>query len=330
MNDQTVRDLLHEAADDIEPRDRLDAIRAATASTSGGRRTHRGWWAAGGAGLLAASIATAFALTTGGAPQSTGPDLAAPPTSGSTVPDGGTSSPVAVYFVGDTAAGPRLYREFRAADPDSRVTSAMVAALRGDALDPDYRSLWPSTTVFRAWSTGPDGITVTLEGAPVERPAGMSEQDAQLAMEQLVRTAQALEGQGRVPVDVQVAGAVTDTILGVTTTTPLTGSPDADVLAPVSISDPVEEQVVGDGQLTVRGRALSESRVVTTRIQRWEGTFVVAQEVDRLRAGNDGMLEFTATFDLTDVPAGQYAVVSTVEHSDGTVDSDTRRITVID
>ncbi|SEC83974.1 Sporulation and spore germination [Nocardioides exalbidus] len=328
MNDQLIRDLLHEAADDIEPRDRLDAIRTATAPA--GRRTHRGWWAAGGAGLLAASVVTALALSTGGAPQSTGPDLAAPPTSGSTAPDGGTSSPVAVYFVGDTAAGPRLYREFRPADSDTRVATAMAAVLRGDALDPDYRSLWPTTTVFRAWSTGPDGITVTLEGAPVERPAGMSEQDAQLAMEQLVRTAQALEGQGRVPVDVQVAGEVTDTILGVPTTAPLTGAPDADVLAPVSLSDPVEEQVVADRRLTVRGRALSESGVVTTRIQRWEGNFVVAQEVDRLGAGNDGMLEFTATFDLTTVPAGQYDVIATVQNADGTVDSDTRRITIVD
>ena len=78
-----------------------------------------------------------------------------------------TTRPVAVYFVGDTAAGPRLYRELRSdLDPDSRVVLAIDAALRGDALDPDYRSPWPEGVVLRQWSPGPRRITVSLEGAP--------------------------------------------------------------------------------------------------------------------------------------------------------------------
>ena len=243
MNDLQIRDLLHEVADDIEPGDRLDAIRAATAPA--GRRTRRGWWAAGGAGLVAASVVTAFALSTGGAPQTTGPDPAGPPpTSGTTVTDGqGTSRPVHVYFVGDTAAGPRLFRELRSdLDPDSRVVLAIDAVLRGDALDPDYRSPWPEGVVLRQWSSGPDGIMVSLEGAPVDRPADMTEEDARLALEQLVRTAQEVYGQGKVPVDVQIEQQVTDTVLGVPTTAPLTGSPDLDVLAPVSLTEPSEGQ----------------------------------------------------------------------------------------
>jgi hypothetical protein len=81
MNDLKIRDLLHEVADDVEPGDRLAAIRAATAPA--GRRTRRGWWAAGGAGLVAASVVTAFTLNTGGAPQTTDPDLAGPPSTSS-------------------------------------------------------------------------------------------------------------------------------------------------------------------------------------------------------------------------------------------------------
>ena len=47
--------LLDETAEAIEPGDRLDASRSAT---SGDRRTGRGWWAAGSAGLVAASVVT--------------------------------------------------------------------------------------------------------------------------------------------------------------------------------------------------------------------------------------------------------------------------------
>ena len=117
------------AADDVEPRDRLDAIRAATASA--GRRTHRGWWAAGGAGLLAASIATAFALTTGGVPQT--PD--AGPAEQLTTSPTDVVSPIdpdgvrAVYYVGDTPEGPRLYREFLTPDRDDSLAGAVAGTL---------------------------------------------------------------------------------------------------------------------------------------------------------------------------------------------------------
>lgn len=333
MNDLKIRDLLHEVADDIEPGDRLDAIRAATAPA--GRRTRRGWWAAGGAGLLAASVVTAFALSTGGAPQTTGPDPAGPPpTSGTTVTDGqGTSRPVHVYFVGDTAAGPRLFRELRSdLDPDSRVVLAMDAVLRGDALDPDYRSPWPEGVVLRQWSSGPDGIMVSLEGAPVDRPADMTEEEARLALEQLVRTAQEVYGQGKVPVDVQIEQQVTDTVLGVPTTAPLTGSPDLDVLAPVSLTEPSEGQKKrADGTVWVSGRATSADDLVTVRVQRREGTAVVLGPANfTLNQTSDPAGSFSLGLSSDNLQPGEYDVIATVENSDGTTDSDTRRITVVD
>ena len=51
----TIKDLLHEVTDAVEPGDRLHAIRVATADT--GRRTRRGWWTAGGVGLVARALA---------------------------------------------------------------------------------------------------------------------------------------------------------------------------------------------------------------------------------------------------------------------------------
>jgi hypothetical protein len=332
MNDLKIRDLLHEVADDVEPGDRLAAIRAATAPA--GRRTRRGWWAAGGAGLVAASVVTAFTLNTGGAPQTTDPDLAGPPSTSDTATDeDGTSRPVAVYFVGDTALGPRLFRELRPdIDADSRVLLAIHAALGGDALDPDYRSPWPEGVVLRQWSDRPDGITVSLEGAPVDRPAGLSEEEARLAIEQLVRTAQAVAGRGKVPVDVQIERQVTDTVLGVPTTAPLKGSPDLEVLAPVSLSEPSEGQTMrANGTLWVSGRATSADDLVTVRVQRWEGTAVAlgpsSMTLDEA-SGSPG--SFSLGLRSDDLQPGEYEVIAKVQNSDGTTDTDTRRITIVD
>ncbi|MCY4725832.1 GerMN domain-containing protein [Nocardioides sp. STR2] len=334
MNDQLIRDLLHEVADDMEPADRLDAIRAATAPA--GRRTRRGWWVAGGAGLVAASVVTALAVTTGGAPQTREPDPVGPAsTAGTTATDGGTKTdPVAVYFVGDTASGPRLFSELRPEiDADSRVLLAIHAALGGDALDPDYRSPWPEGVVLRQWSDRPDGITVTLEGAPVKRPAGLSEEDARLALEQLVRTAQSVSGRGKVPVDVQIEQQVTDTILGVPTTAPLTGSPDRDVLAPVSLSEPFEGQVVDKDEkvLYVSGQGITSNNRLRITIDRVDGTDSAGDGTIKGVLRPDRHTTFgPAGFGLAGVDPGEYVVVAAVRSADGTTETDTRRITIVD
>jgi len=334
MNDQLIRDLLHEVADDIEPADRLDAIRAATAPA--GRRTRRGRWVVGGAGLVAASVVAALAVTTGSPMQTKEPEPIGPAsTSGPVATDESeTIEPVAVYFVGDTASGPRLYRELRPEiDADSRVFYGIDAVLQGDSLDPDYRSPWPEDVLLRQWSDRPDGITVTLEGAPVKRPAGLSEEDARLALEQLVRTAQAVSGRGNVPVDVQIEQQVTDTILGVPTTAPLTRSPDRDVLAPVSLSEPSEGQVVDldEEVLYVSGQGITSNNRLRITIDRVDGTDSVGDGTIEGVLGPDRHPAFgPAGFGLAGVDPGEYDVVAAVRNADGTTDTDTRRITIVD
>lgn len=236
MNDQLIRDLLRDVADDVEPGDRLDAIRAATGPS--GRRTQRGLWTAGGVGLAAASVVTALALITGGSPQPV-PDGPAAPAPATASDDPACCEVLPVYFVGDTPAGPRLYRELQRS-PRPGATFALRAALRGDARDPDYRSPWPAGTSVDSYSVTGDLVTVSLEGDVRRRPAGMDDAGARLAVEQLVRTAQGILGRGDVRVRLLVGGQPVGEVLGVPASAPLRTAPDLDVLAPVLLSDPVE------------------------------------------------------------------------------------------
>ena len=344
MNDQLIRDLLHEVTDAVEPSDRLDPIRAAT--TDSGRRTGRGWWAAGGVGLVAASAGTALALTTGGAPQVREPDPADPAPTTSDVRE--TAKPVAaVYYVGDTPAGPRLYREFRPVviDADANPLDAAVRAAVGryaadgsplPPMDPDYRVPWPAGTDASARVVpSRDRIEISLggdvEGSLRDR-GSLSMAEASLAVEQLVRTAQGVVG-ARLPVRLLLYGEVTDQVLGVPTSEELATARDLDVLAHVNLSDPFEGQVVdNDEPLVVRGVGNSFEGNIVTRIQRWEGTEVVAEEPAIAGSYEDRLFPFEVTFDLTDVAPGDYVVISRTDDpsGEGRFDTDTRRITVVD
>ncbi len=340
MSNDTIRDLLHEVTDGVEPGDRLDAIRAATTD---GRRTGRGWWAAGGVGLVAASVVTALALTTGGTPTSDPePADTSPTRTTATDPVSPVSTLVAVYYVGDTPSGPRLYREFRRVQGDPLEAAVSAAAGRRldgvglSPLDPDYRVPWPALTQARAAldATG-DVIEVSLGGDPegsLHDRGTLTEAEAGLAVEQLIRTAQGVVGE-RLPVRFLLYGEPTDQVLGVPTSEPLAAGSDLAVLAHVSLSDPVEGQVVdNDEPFTVKGVANSFEGNVVTRLQRWEGTYIVDQVPAIAGWEDDKLYPFEVTFDLTDVAPGDYVVISQTDDpsGQGQFDTDTRRITVVD
>lgn len=343
MSDDLVREMLREVADGVEPGDRLDAIREATAGND--RHTARGWWAAGGVGLVAASVVTALALTTGGSPRSGAPDPAEPAPNRTTATDRPLTRVMPVYFVGDTPDGPRLYREFQRGvgpehagqhiEPDAGPeTFALNAALSGAVVDPDYRSLWPEDA-----AVGPypylmtnDLITIYLLGDLHDRPAGMSPAEAGLAVEQVVRTAQALFGQ--MPIRLRLNGEITDQVLGVPTSEPLTTGSDLAVLAHVSLSDPSEGTTVdNDEPFVVKGAGNSFEGNIVTRIQRLDGAEEIVAELPTI-AGTyeDRLFPFEVTFDLTDVPPGDYLVVSRTDDpsGEGRFHTDDRRITVVD
>lgn len=351
MSDR-IRDLLHDVADGVEPGDRLDAIRASTADDE--RRTSRGWWAAGGVGLIAASVVTALALSTGGAPVSDrGPaDSPSTPSGSETFlvrcqhcsphPNDATTSTQAVYYVGDTPDGPRLYREFRrlAGDPlDAAVSASVGRSVDGAPmapLDPDYRVPWtPLTDAGAVLSTEGDVIEVSLGGDPqddLHDRGRLSEAEAALAVEQVIRTAQAAVGE-RLPVRFLLFGEITDQVLGVPTSEPLSAGSDLAVLAHVSLSDPSEGQEVdNDEPFTVAGVANSFEGSVVIRIQRWEGTHVVDQVSAIAGSYADRLFPFDVTFDLSEVPPGDYVVIAQTDDpsGEGRFHTDSRRITIVD
>lgn len=328
MNDR-ITDLLHEVADDVEPGDRLDAIRAATGVEIGVRRPGRGWWAAGGVGLVAASVVAALALTTGGAPTREQQPAGSLP---STDADSGAAArAVAVYYQGDTGLGLRLYREFRRVRAGDPLTAALTLVFAGTPSDPDYRTGWPPVPgTFVGAEVVDDVIRVEI-GDPellIEHDPPVV-QNA-LAIEQVIFTAQAAL-QERLPVQFVHDGEPVGELLGRDVSEPLSGAPQDEVLAPVSLSDPSEgREVDNDESLTVRGTTFAADGTVTTRIQRWEGTFVAAEKVDRVGLGNEGPVSFTATFTLGELPPGDYVVISEVTDQSGSLTSDTRRITIAD
>ncbi len=334
MTDRELHDLLSDAVADVEPRYALDEIRARTVPT------RRRWpYAAGGAVLAVAASFAAFAVL--------GPDTAPPRATDPDRPGSPSASPTAspsteiptavtaVYYVGDTPDGPRLYREFRrmsATNPGD----AAISALEQAPLDPDYRSYWPEGAIdgMNFDGIGADGVIgVRLSDASLhDRPASMDEATARMAVEQVIYTLQAAVG-ARAPVQFSLDGNPVDQVLGVPTSEPLANGPVLDTLALVSLTSPGEGIYVdNDEPLVVEGVGNSFEGNIVTRVQRWEGTYVVDQLPAIAGWGEDKLFPFEVTFDLTDVPPGDYVVISQTDDpsGQGTFHTDSRRITVVD
>jgi hypothetical protein len=237
--DRDIRTLLEDAVSDVEPRRGLDEITART--TSAPRRRPWAWGTAGAVLATAAVVAAVVAVT--GLPGS-GPSRPGPA-------DGGTAdtatSPwvVPVYYVGDTGAGPRLFRERHVGPPsrsDDKDLDAVQQAVDGDAFDPDYRSDWPAGTHADSVRAGGGATTVALSGGSLSaRPAGVSAAEARAALQQLVYTVRANLGNDR-PVRFEVDGSHAATLLGVPTSGDVAAASRDTTLAPVSIDSPADQR----------------------------------------------------------------------------------------
>lgn len=334
--------LLSDAVSDVEPGDRLDSIRNRTKVTpmATRRSSARPWTYALGGAVATAAVIAAIAYA-GGNLGLTGssddaPAPAAQPTtrhhhspSPATSPsgDGGSTAPasttaaspvgeltVAAYYLGDTPQGTRLYREFdrvTAADP----LAGAVAALQQSPADPDYSTPWSPGSFTDASYDGSGTISVALaDGLLGDRPSGMSEQAATMALQQVVYTLQAA-AQARAGVQFTLDGQPVDRVLGVATSTPLTNADPLSTLSLMSITAP-EEGASVSGTLTASGVGSSFEANVPWQVK--QGDTVVKSGFTTAEGWMDKLYPWkTEAIDVSDLAPGDYTFVAMTDDPSG-------------
>ncbi len=316
-HDERMRELLTDAVSDVEPAHRLDEIRARTARPS--RRPQ--WYVAGGAVLAAAAVVTAVAVVTDPG-DSDGPDPAPP--------RGVEMRAAPAYFVGRTPDGPRLFREFIGIEATIPALDASLTALERGPDDPDYRSMWGPDS-FDGASVRGDIIYVDVADESLhDRPAGMSKAQAELAIWQVIYTAQAAVG-GRNPVQFRLNGNPINEVYGEPTNEPLGNQPEFAVRALVSISDPAEGTAVS-GHFRARGVASSFEANVPWEIR--QGGRVVKTGFATAEGWSPNVLyPWETEVDVSGLGPGTYTFVAMTDDPSGGAEgagptSDTRTIVV--
>jgi len=183
-------------------------------------------------------------------PPSTHPTLAALP----------------VYYpahIGDDLRMIRLYREWlnaegveRGAPVEQRLEAALDMAMHSAPPYTDgYLSFWYDVAVDSV-QAGPDGIRIVLNGPGT---AANDAEEARIAVQQLVWTAQAVVGQGNLPVQFEISDGSTSLLghLPVTRSYSRPASPDLyyEDLAPIWITYPTRYANLDGPDVTVTGEA---------------------------------------------------------------------------
>ncbi len=336
--DPHLSEMMSDAVSDIEPRNALDTIRnrAKVTPMSPRSRSRKPWlYAVTGAVVATAAVVTAIAFagdqlglgnddpgpaassTAAGEPtrSAQSPTPSQPAATSSTEPPTGQIT-VPAYFLGDTPQGPRLFREFdkvTAADP----LAGALAQLQGKPADLDYRTPWPADAFSGASfdGVGADGIvTVSLtDGSLHDRPAGMSRDEAEVAVQQVVYTMQAAV-QARAAVAFELDGNPIDQVLGVPTSEPLANAPQLDVLAMVNVTTP-EEGAVVSGSFAASGVASSFEANVPWEIR--QGDRVVKTGFVMAEGWMDKLYPWQTTVDVSDLAPGQYTFVAMTDDPSG-------------
>ncbi len=325
-------ELLSDAVSDVEPGDGLDSIRNRTKVTpmAPRRSSTRPWTYALGGAVATAAVIAAIALAGGNLGLTSGsddgpgpaaqqtprrhhsPSQAASPSAAASSTAPASASPVGeltvpAYYLGDTPQGTRLYREFdrvTAADP---LTGALAALAQAPA-DPDYSTPWSPGSFGEASYDGAGTISVALaDGSLRDRPAGMSQETATMALQQVVYTLQAAV-QARAGVQLTLDGQPVDQVLGVPTGKPLTNADPLATLSLMSVTSP-EEGATVSGTLTASGVGSSFEANVPWQVK--QGDTVVKSGFTTAEGWMDKLYPWkTEAIDVSDLAPGDYTFVA--------------------
>ncbi|HHU10233.1 MAG TPA: hypothetical protein GXZ60_09500 [Intrasporangiaceae bacterium] len=340
-----LRAALDERASGIAPEYRLDTILEQARATSPASRTAVRWTL----GLVAAAAVIALALlvpnllggapnagplTPGGpattgdqvsapspsaphTPEPTGPTTPADPSDPTQAPTQGPLAALPVYFpahIGDALRDARLYREWvnvEGVGPDASTTERLTAALRvalaGEAPHTDgYLQFWGDVDLVDA-QVAPERITVTLSASG---PGSVSGEEARIAVQQLVWTAQAAVGQGTIPVRFVLADG-SERLLGHLPVDrdynrPATTDLYYEDLAPIWITSPTRYQALPGPDITVSGEATVFEGTVQWELIDDETGAVLDSGHSQASVGAPG--RGTYTIPLTGLADGRYRI----------------------
>ena len=147
-------------------------------------------------------------------------------------------------------------------------------------------------------------VVVTVLDSVRERPPGMSVEEAELSIQQVVYTLQAAFEDPSLAVQFRTESNPIDQVFGVPTSEPLAAAAQMDVLSLVSISDPGEGRVVS-GTFTAQGRASSYEGNVPWSLQAEDGT--VVREGFATAAMDTQLMPWgTEPIDVSDLTPGTY------------------------
>lgn len=307
--DEDLRDAIASAVTDVEPADRLAAIRRRTTLRTA-RHTTRRWYAVGGTALVsAAAIITVVAVL---AQRDTSPHVADPVGPAASADPGVAGPAVPVYYVGHGPDGPdapaqTLYRYFEHGG------SPLELLMRSPS-DPDYRTLWPAGSLTSYDVQGGEIRVLVSSGAVGDR----------LAQQQLVYTLQAEVGR-RLPVRLVTAS-------GVAQPGPIEAAPALTVLNEMSISDPAEGTSFS-GSFIARGVSNGFEASVSCRLLDAGGASVWEAPTTAAGYMEPRLFPWRLQVDLSAVRPGVYTLSCTTDDASGGAGgygaaTDTRSITV--
>ena len=335
-DDSDLRSLLHDAVSDVQPHGTLEQIESRSRR---GAPTARRWVlpTLTAAAATVAVIGGAVALPGNDTRRDDAPTAQAPaspsaqPTdlpSRAAEPD--VTLAVPAYFVGSTAQGPRLYREFQrqpvCPGEECKLEASVRTAVAGQPDDPDYRASWPDGTAVNGVTWDGELLTVDLGGTDLrDRPAGTDAAESEVAVQQVVYSAQAALGQGRPPVRLLLEGEPADQVLGVPTAEPLAAASPDSTLATIWVNTPSEGATL-ERQFEVSGQAATFEANVVWELKRGDEVvdsgFATAEECCTLSP---------YSFEVTAEPGTYTLVVGDTDESDGEgvgTSEDTKQITV--